>query len=74
MTEAEHNKTREHFQLFIYRVLCMREQQKKDDYNARVVCKRMEAQVDNAIDKLVNELGYNLGEITKKYEQQTLKM
>jgi hypothetical protein len=75
MREAEYNKTREHFQLFIYRVLCMREQQKryfKGEYNALVVAKRMEAQVDNAITKLVNELGYNLGEITKKYEQQKL--
>ena len=66
---------REHLQLFIYRVFTMREQQKlydKGEYKARIIAKRMETQVDNAINKLVTELGYNLGDITKKYEQKKL--
>lgn len=68
-------KSKEHLQLFIYRVKTMREEQVKyfnGEYKALIVAKRLEVQVDNAINKLVNELGYNLGEITKKYEQQKL--
>lgn len=75
MTEAEYNKTRELFQLFLYRVFTMREQQKRyehGDYNAKVIATRMAAQVDNAMHKLINDFGYNMGEITKKYEQQNL--
>lgn len=73
MTESD--KVREHLTLFLYRVISMREQQIKydnGDYKARIVAKRMEVQVDNAISKLVNELGYSTGDIQKKYEQQKL--
>lgn len=75
MTEAEYNKTREHLQLFLFRVKCMRDEQKRyfnGERNALVVAKRMEQQVDNAIIKLVTEFGYNMGEISKKYEQAKL--
>lgn len=75
MTEEDYIKTREHLQLFIFRVKCMRDEQKKyfnGDYNSLIIAKRMEAQVDNAVEKLVTELGYNIGEITKKYQQGSL--
>ncbi len=76
MTEEEkYNRLKEHLTLFIYRVKSMRDEQKKyfkGEYNALVVAKRMEAQVDNAIDKLTGELGYSVPEIKQKFEQGKL--
>lgn len=69
-------KTKEHLELFIYRVTKMRELQKEffltGQKKVLADAKKHESIVDNAIKKLITELGYDIKKLNKKGDQQNL--
>lgn len=68
-------KTKEHLELFIYRVSKMRELQQQFFAGNKTVigeAKKCEGLVDNAIKKLITEFGYDIEKLKQKYEQKKL--
>lgn len=67
--------TKDHLELFIYRVLKMRTLQQQFFSGQKSVvgeAKKCEGLVDNAIKKLTTEFGYDIEKLIKKYDQKRL--
>lgn len=70
-------QSREHLELFIYRVKNMRDLQEKyfkSNHSKRILSESITAEkaVDAAVSKMLGDLGYSIDKHLKKTEQQNL--